>query len=253
MDNKELRQTESKREPGAAWTPAKGVRDGFPVFLGYFAVAFSLGIAAGNAGFTPFQGFIMSLTSLSSSGQYAGLMLFSENAGYIELALMILVANARYILMSCALSQRFSPATPFIHRLLIAFGLTDEMFGLGITTPGYLRPAYMYAALCTMAPGWALGTAFGVIAGNIMPDIFSQAMNVAIFAMFLAIIIPPGKKDRRILLSVIISFAVGFAAAYAPVLSGMSSGTRVLILTIIISSVTAIVFPVKEDSEQIDG
>lgn len=234
-----------KRDPGAAWTPARGFRDAIPIFLGYFAVAFSLGIVAGNAGFNAFQGFILSLTNLSSSGQYAGLLLYSENAGYIELALMVLVANARYLLMSFAISQKISPADGIGRRLVYAFGLTDELFGLGIMTPGYLRFPYMLAALCTAAPGWALGTAFGVIVGDILPDIFSEAMNVAIFGMFLAIVIPPGKKNRLILAAVVSSFAVSLICSYAPVISGFSSGTRVLILTLIIASFFAFFFPVK--------
>lgn len=234
--------------PADAWTPAKGVRDAMPVCMGYFAVAFSLGIAAGNAGFNAFQGFLLSVTSVSSSGEYAGILLFSEGAGYVELALMILIANARYILMSCAISQKFAPDTKLIHRLLIGFGLTDEMFGLGIMTPGYLRPSYMYSAMFTSISGWALGTLFGVMVGNILPPVFIEAMNVAIFAMFLAIVIPPGKHNHKILGAVFASFAASLAATYAPVISGFSSGTRVLILTVIIASVTAFLFPVEDSA-----
>ena len=252
MNQQESKNTQSPRphDPGAAWTPKKGFHDAFPVFLGYFAVAFSLGIVAGNAGFNAFQGFLLSLTNLSSSGQYAGLLLYTENAGYLELALMVLVANARYLLMSFAISQKISPKDSLGKRLVYAFGLTDELFGLGIMTPGYLRFPYMLAALCTAAPGWALGTAFGVIVGDILPGIFSEAMNVAIFGMFLAIIIPPGKANKRILSAVVISFAVSLACTYAPVISAWSSGTRVLILTLIIASAFALLFPVQEEVKE---
>ena len=231
---------------GDAWTPAKGARDAIPVFLGYFAVAFSLGIAAGNVGFNAFQGFLLSVTSVSSSGEYAGILLYSEGARYIELALMILIANARYLLMSCAISQKFAPGASLIQRLIIGFGLTDEMFGLAIMTPGYLRPSYMYAAIATSVSGWALGTILGVIVGNILPPVFVEAMNVAIFAMFLAIVIPPGKKNPHVLAAVIASFVIGLAASYAPLFSTMASGTRVMILTIIIASAAAIIAPVRE-------
>lgn len=234
------------KSPAAAWTPAKGVRDAVPVFLGYFAVAFSLGIAAGNAGFSALQGFLLSVTSVSSSGEYAGILLYSEGARYIELALMVLIANARYILMSCAVSQRFAPDATLLQRLIIGFGLTDEMFGLAIMTPGYIRPHYMYAAITTSVTGWALGTVFGVIVGNILPPVFIEAMNVAIFAMFLAIIIPPGKHNRKVLIAVAASFIVGLIGSYAPFLSTLSSGSRVMILTIIIASVIAVIFPVDE-------
>ncbi|MDO4962243.1 MAG: AzlC family ABC transporter permease [Eubacteriales bacterium] len=236
----------SYRDPAAAWTVKKGIKDAFPVFLGYAAVAFSLGITAGSAGFTAFQGFLMSLTSVSSSGEYAGVLLYSENAGYLSLAIMILISNMRYILMSCAFSQRFAPDATLLQRLIIGFGLTDEIFGLGIMTPGYLKPSYMYAAICTAVPGWAIGTYIGVIAGDILPEILSQSLNVAIFGMFLAIIIPPGKKDKHVLFAVLVSFASSLLGTVLPVISSFSSGTRVMILTLIIASVIAVLFPVEE-------
>lgn len=229
-----------------AWTPAKGVRDAIPVCLGYFAVSFSLGIAAGNVGFNVLQGFLLSATSVSSSGQYAGILLYSEGAGYLELAIMILIANARYILMSCAISQKFAPDSSLLQHLIIGFGLTDEIFGFGIMTPGYLKPGYMYSAMITAISGWALGTVFGILVGNILPPVFVEAMNVAIFAMFIAIVIPPGKRNHKILIAVIASFIAGLIGSYAPVISGLSSGTRVLILTVIIASVTAVLFPVED-------
>ena len=238
-----VNKTTSRTE---AWTPAKGMRDAIPVCLGYFAVSFSLGIAAGNVGFNVFQGFLLSATSISSSGQYAGILLYSEGAGYLQLAIMILISNARYILMSCAISQKFAPDSSLLQHLIIGFGLTDEIFGFGIMTPGYLKPGYMYSAMITAISGWALGTVFGILVGNILPPVFIEAMNVAIFAMFIAIIIPPGKHNHKILIAVIASFAAGLIGTYAPVISGLSSGTRVLILTVIIASVTAILFPVED-------
>lgn len=230
----------------AAWTPMKGVRDALPVCLGYFAVAFSLGIAAGNIGFNAFQGFLLSATSVSSSGQYAGILLYSESASYLELAFMVLIANARYILMSCAISQKFAPDAGLLQRLIIGFGLTDEMFGFGIMTPGYLRPKYMYAAMITAISGWTLGTVLGIVVGNVLPPVFVEAMNVAIFGMFLAIVIPPGKHNHKVLIAVMASFIAGLIANYAPYISRLSSGTRVMLLTIIIASVTALIFPVSE-------
>ena len=115
---------------------ARGMRDAIPIGLGYCAVSFSLGIAAGNVGYTTFQGFLLSLLNVSSSGEYAGIVLSAEQAGFIELALMIFVANARYLLMSFALSQRFAPDATLFHRLTIGFGVTDELFGLGIASKG---------------------------------------------------------------------------------------------------------------------
>ena len=118
-----------------------GIRDGFPIALGYFAVSFSLGIAARNAGLTPMQGFWASLLNNASAGEYAAFTLIAAKATYLEVAIITLIANARYLLMSCALAQRFSPETPFFHRLLIGYDVTDELFGITIARPGYLNPA----------------------------------------------------------------------------------------------------------------
>ena len=117
-----------------------GMRDGFPIALGYFAVSFSLGIAARHAGFTPLQGFLASLLNNASAGEYAAFTLVAAQATYLEVAIITLIANARYLLMSCALAQKFSPGTPFFHRLIIAYDVTDELFGITIARPGILNP-----------------------------------------------------------------------------------------------------------------
>ena len=124
-----------------------GMRDGFPIALGYFAVAFSLGIAARHAGFTPMQGFWASLLNNASAGEYAAFTLIAAKATYWEVAVITLIANARYLLMSCALAQRFAPGTPFWHRLVIGYDVTDELFGITIARPGHLNPYYTYGAI----------------------------------------------------------------------------------------------------------
>ena len=136
-----------------------GMRDGVPIALGYFAVSFSLGIAARNAGLTPLQGFFASLLNNASAGEYAAFTLIAANATLFQVALITLIANARYLLMSCALAQRFAPGTPFFHRLIIAYDVTDELFGITISRPGCLNPFYTYGAILLAAPAWAFGTA----------------------------------------------------------------------------------------------
>lgn len=143
-----------------------GMRDGVPIALGYFAVSFSLGIAARKAGFTPFQGFLVSLLNNASAGEYAAFALIMANATYFEVAVITLIANARYLLMSCALAQRFAPETPFWHRLLIGYDVTDELFGITIARPGSLNPYYTYGAILLAAPAWASGTALGHYSGQ---------------------------------------------------------------------------------------
>ncbi len=229
-----------------------GMRDGFPIGLGYFAVAFSLGIAAQHAGLTAFQGFLASLLTFASAGEYAAFVTIAANAPYLEMAIIILVTNARYMLMSCALSQRFSSKTPFLHRLLVGFYITDEVFGITIARPGYVQPFYTYGAMLSSLPLWAVGTSLGIIAGNILPLRVVSALSVALYGMFLAVIIPPGRTNKILLGLVVTSFAVSFAAEHLPWISGLSGGNRVILLTVVLAAAAAILFPLKEDKEETD-
>ena len=133
-----------------------GIKDAIPIGLGYFAVAFTLGIAAKNAGLSPFQGFLASLLCNASAGEYAGFTTIAAKSTYIEIAIITLIANARYLLMSCAISQRFDPQMPFFHRFFIAFDITDELFAINISRPGYLNPLYTYGAMLCAMPFWAV-------------------------------------------------------------------------------------------------
>lgn len=232
----------------------EGIRDGIPIGLGYLAVSFSLGVAARNAGLSAFQGFLVSLLNNASAGEYAGFTVIAANGAYFEIFLMTLIANARYLLMSCALSQKFSPDTPLIHRIFVGYDVTDEIFGITIARPGMLDPFYSYGAILIAAPAWAGGTALGVIAGNLLPARAVSALSVALFGMFLAVIIPPARKNRVIALFVLVSFTASFAATYLPLISQLSGGTRTIILTVLISAIAAILFPVnEEEGDKIDA
>lgn len=226
----------------------EGMRDGIPIGLGYLAVSFSLGIAAKNAGLSPAQGFLASMLCNASAGEYAGFTLIAAGAAYLEVAIMTLVVNARYLLMSCAMSQRIAPGMPFYHRLLMAFDITDELFGIAIARPGYLNPYYTYGAMLIAIPGWAFGTALGTAAGNILPLRLVSALSVALYGMFLAIIIPPARKNKVVAVLVGLCFLASFGASYLPVVSGMSGGMRTILLTVLISAAAAILFP-KEAEE----
>ena len=162
-------------EGARSHTPAlaRGMRDGIPVGLGYLAVAFSLGIAARNAGLNAFQGFLVSLLNNASAGEYAVFTTIAADATYLEIAIVTLIANARYLLMSCSLSQKFAPGTPIRHRLLVGYDVTDELFGLAISYDGWLDPYYMYGAILVAAPSWAVGTALGVVVGTCSPRAWS--------------------------------------------------------------------------------
>ncbi len=226
-----------------------GLKDGLPIGFGYFAVSFSLGIAAKNAGVTAFQGFLASLLTNASAGEYAVFTLIAAGAGVLETFIMTVVANARYLLMSCALSQKFSEDTPIIHRLIVGFDITDEVFGVTILRPGKLNPYYTYGAMTSSIPFWAFGTMFGVIMGNLLPLRIVSALSVALYGMFLAVIIPPTKTNKVVAALVIISFALSFFFSRAPFLSFISDGTKTIILTVAISAIAALLFPTKEEAE----
>ena len=225
----------------------RGARDGLPIGLGYFAVAFSLGITAKAAGLSPVQGFIASFLNHASAGEYALFSLIAAHAAYWEVAAVIFITNMRYLLMSAALSQKLAPRTGLAHRFLLGFGITDEIFGLGVAYEGALRPAYLYSAFLVAELFWSSGTASGIVAGGILPASVVSALSVAIYGMFLAIIIPPARRDKVVAALVAIAFATSFACSALPVVSGLSSGTRTILLTVAISAAAALLRPVKSE------
>lgn len=226
---------------------AQGLRDGLPIALGYFAVAFTLGIAAKNAGFTTLQAMVESLTNNASAGEYAVFSLVAAGAGYWEVAVMTLVANARYLLMSCSLSQKLAPETSLGHRLLLAYDITDEIFGISVAVPGQLNPWYTYGAMAVAIPGWGLGTFLGVAVGNMLPLRAVSALSVGLYGMFLAVIVPPARKSRVVLALVLLSFAASFLASRWGLLAAVSSGVKTIVLTVAIALAAAILLPVGEE------
>ncbi len=227
----------------------QGVRDGIPIALGYFAVAFSLGIAARNAGLTPFQGFFASTLCVASAGEYALLTMIGAGATYLETAILTLITNARYFLMSCALSQRIDPKMKNVHRYTVGAVVTDEIFGITIARPGFLEPAYNYGAIAVSVPGWAIGTALGILMGNLLPLRVVSALSVALYGMFLAIIIPPAKKEKAVALCVIAGFVLSWLFGALPALAAISPGTRTILLTLAVAGAAALLFPVKEEQD----
>lgn len=227
-----------------------GLRDGIPIGLGYLAVSFSLGITAKNAGLTAFQGFIVSFFCNASAGEYVGFTLIAAGATYLEMAIATLIANARYLLMSCAMSQRMQNETPLYHRLLMACDITDELFGIAVARPGYLNPYYTYGAVVIASPLWAAGTALGIIAGNVLPLRLVSALGVALYGMFIAIIIPPAKTNKIIAGIIIICFILSYTAGHIPLISEFSDGTRTIILTVVISAAAAVLFPYNADESK---
>lgn len=244
------KQQSSPLPPTKSEALRQGAHDAIPIGLGYFAVAFSLGIICRSSGLSVFQGFLASLLNNTSAGEFAAITLIGTNASYMEIALVTLIANARYMLMSCALSQRLQPGQSFLHRLGIAFAVTDELFGIAIARKGYLEPAYYYGAMAVAIPGWSLGTACGIIAGSALPERIVSALSVALFGMFLAIIIPPARESRVILTVVLTSFIASFVATYVEPLAQLTGGTRTIILTVAIAAGAAWFSPVSDQRKE---
>ena len=226
-----------------------GLRDGIPIAMGYFAVAFSLGIIAKKAGITAMLGFVSSFFTRASAGEYGVYTLIAINAAYVEIVAMSLVANLRYMLMSAALSQKIAPGTPWYHRLLMACCVTDEVFGISVNHQGYTPPAYTYSAALISTLCWASGCAAGVVAGGLLPSSIVSALSVALYGMFIAIIMPPSRSDRNVLYAVVASFILSGLCAIAPIVSNWSSGTRTIVLTVLISLVAAWLKPIKDTDD----
>lgn len=240
---------ETTQSRGTVWR--KGVQDGIPIGLGYFAVSFAFGIMAKEAGMTVFQAGLISITNLTSAGQFAAVGLMVSGASYAEMALTQLIINLRYCLMSCALSQKWDPAVPSFHRFLVAHGVTDEIFGVSILKEGHLNPWFNYGLMSAAVPGWVGGTVIGALCGAILPESLTSALGIAIYGMFLAIVIPPSKKERAIAAVVIAAMVCSTVFRLTPVLKGVSSGFQIIIITVLVAGVAAALRPLeKEEGEE---
>ena len=234
---------------GRSWF-LRGIRNGVPIMLGYLAVSFALGITARNAGLNWLEAGLASLLNNASAGEYAGFRVIREQAGLWEAALMTLIANARYLLMSCAFSQKLSENTPLSKRLLLGFTVTDEIFGVSMAVDGFLDPMYTYGLFVIATAGWTGGTMLGVLVGNILPGRLVSALSVGLFGMFLAVIIPKARQSRTVLALVILSMALSWACSVLPGIRGLSSGMRVILLTVLLSAGAALICPVREDDNE---
>lgn len=227
----------------------RGIQDGIPIGLGYFAVSFTFGMMAVSGGLTAWQAVLISLTNLTSAGQFAGLGIIVAGGSMWEMALTQLVINLRYCLMSFSLSQKLEKNISTGHRLAVAFGVTDEIFGVSASQEGRLSPWYNYGVMSMAIPGWTLGTLVGAVLGNVLPGFLVSALNVAIYGMFLAVIIPPVKKNKSVLGVVIGAMAISTVFAVVPVLNKVSSGFVIIITTLIVAGLAAHFSPIPEEKE----
>lgn len=224
----------------------KGFRHGIPIGLGYLSVSFTFGMKAVGDGLTALQAVLISLTNLTSAGQFAGLPLMVGNASMIEMALTQLVINLRYALMSLSLGQKLDHTMGTVQRLIFSFANTDEIFAVASSQEGKVGKTYLYGLMLSPIVGWTLGTLLGAVAGSLLPAFVRSALGIAIYGMFLAIILPPARQEKPVRIVVLMAVALSLCFRYVPVLNGLSSGFVIIICAVTASALGAWLFPVKE-------
>lgn len=225
----------------------KGLRDGIPICLGYLSVSFGFGILATGLGLSVLAAVGISLTNLTSAGQVAGVGIIAAGGSLIEMALTQFVINIRYSLMGISLSQKLDGNFNTFHRLAASFGITDEIFAVAVAQPS-VSPYYMYGLTVISAIGWVSGTFLGAAAGNILPASVSSALGIVLYGMFLAIIIPPAKKNRGVLAAVLAAAFLSIIFKY--VLTAVSGGFAVIICAVLSAALCAALFPVKDEEKE---
>ena len=227
-----------------------GVSRGLPVGLGYFSVSFGFGAMAVAQGVSAAKATLISATNLTSAGQFAGLTLIVAAATLWEMVLTMLVINSRYSLMSLALSQRMGERIGVLPRLLIAFFNTDEIFALAMAREVPLTVPFMLGLGTLPIVGWTLGTLSGALAGSVLPEDIRAALGVMLYGMFVAIVVPPAKKEREIFITVVLAMILSCLFAWVPALQKVSAGISIVICTVAAAAVCAWLFPIPEEEEK---
>ncbi len=223
-----------------------GLKDGMPIALGYLSVSFGFGVSAVSMGIGWLAAALISLTNVTSAGQVAGVAIIAAAGSLGEIALSMLVINIRYFLMSISLSQKLDDSCTLPRRLLIAYGVTDEIFAVSSSKEGPVGSRYMAGLILLPVIGWTIGTLLGGIAGELLPYSVSAALGIAIYGMFVAIIMPVARKDKGVLLCVCVSVLLSCLLKYIPLFSGISAGFSVIICAIVSAAAASVIKPVKE-------
>ena len=228
----------------------KGVKHGLPIGLGYLSVSFAFGMQCVGGGLTVMQALLISMTNLTSAGQLAGLQVMLAGSSLVEMALTQFIINLRYALMGLSLSQKLGPTMNTPRRMFFAFSNTDEIFAVASSQPEKLHHRYLYGLMTMPYIGWSLGTLLGASAGAILPEFVCNALGIAIYGMFLAIILPPARREKPVRIVVLLAVAVSLAFNCLPVLNKVSGGFAVIICAVAASAVFAFIAPVKVDEEE---
>ena len=229
----------------------KGVKHGLPIGLGYLSVSFAFGMQCVSNGLTVLQALLISMTNLTSAGQLAGLQVMITQSSLIEMALTQFIINLRYSLMGLSLGQKLGSTMNTPRRMFFAFANTDEIFAVASAQPEKLHHHYLYGLMLMPYIGWSLGTFLGAAAGQILPEFICSALGIAIYGMFLAIILPPARKEKPVRVVVLIAIAVSLLFSYLPLLKQVSGGFAVIICAVVAAAAGAVLFPVKD--EEVDA
>ncbi len=231
------------------YTFRKGLIDGLPVGIGYLSVAFAFGIFAVASGLGISDALLISMTNVTSAGQLAAVPIIAGGGMLTELAMSQLVINLRYALMSVSLSQRLDKTVRVLDRFIIAFVNTDEVFAIATSQKEPVGRRYLYGLILTPFVGWSLGTLLGAVAGDVLPDIITSALGIAIYGMFIAIVVPAARGNRTTAVCVLIAAVLSCVFYYVPMLSTVPSGFVIILCAVIAAGVMAVVAPIKAESE----
>ena len=228
----------------------KGIKDGMPIALGYFSVSMAFGLAVVLSGLPIWSAVLISMTNLTSAGQFAGVNILLALGALTELALTTLIINLRYFLMSLSLSQRVEEKMSIWKRMIFSFAITDEVFAVSMQHKGVLTSSYMAGLVLSPPMGWTLGTLTGALLTSVMPPVLSSSMGIALYAMFIAIVIPPARENKNVMFAALVAVLMSVMFSYAPMLKNISSGWSIIIITLAVSSSAAFLFPVAEEAQE---
>lgn len=228
----------------------EGIRDGLPICLGYISVSMAFGLTAVKMGIPIWTAVLISLSNVTSAGQFAGTTLMVASGTYLELAVTTFIINIRYFLMSLSVSQKVDQNFTISQRMIASFGITDEVFAVSMQRRKELSFPYMAGLILTPILGWTGGTLIGAAATSLLPASVTDAMGIALYGMFIAIIVPPAREKKNVLFAVVLAIAASYAFTYLPVLKNLSGGWSVIIITVAVSAIAAFLFPVEEEEDK---
>lgn len=228
----------------------EGVRDGLPICMGYFSVSMAFGLTAVMSGIPIGAAVMISLTNLTSAGQFAGINILAAGGSLVEIAMTTLIINLRYFLMSISLSQKVEQNMSVKERLGVSFGITDEIFAVSMQRDHAVTSAYMAGLIVTPVLGWTGGTFVGAVATSLMPTMLANALGIALYGMFIAVIVPPAREQKNVLFAVLLAIAASVACKYLPVIKNLSGGWTIILITMVVCAIAATLFPMKESEDE---